>query len=538
MIIALRWLPAAIALLCATRPLPAQGCATETSRTSLAALSGRQIRELRIVTLAPVALPWPAAIIDRLHMRTLSATVRRQLLFAPGDTVDTLKVAESLRRLRSQRYITDAWLDGRHCAGDDAVDLTLTTRDAQSTRPRLKVGSSSSTLVGIEERNLLGTGREASLYLRADGSRVGAGLLLRDPWVPGTNLSASGRLDSFRDGREWLLSVATRRRSVFDRWHAELEASHSMRGSLAVPEDAFRRQAAVLLVGRRISATPQRVVSLLVGAEAARARLFSAPAAAIVGPSAVRRSFLGLDVGVRRESASYDTVSWLMPGRGLLDVPRGSEGEVIIGVGEDFASRRPMLHVDLWGGRMWLPDRRHLIVGDLWGSGYLQDRQWEAATVRASLALYRQASRGVWVARLAGERLFNPDPDVRTLTTSDPTLAAFSTRSRMAEAALAGSLERTVRLAGLTRSVALEGALFGAGSVRWAPVSPNLDRLHVLVLGAGLRVAPTKAGRGTVRLDVGYPVVRSPELRPRPYLAFSVAPWLGALRHRDGRRER
>ena len=538
MITRLRWLPTAtaVALLCAT-PLSAQDCTTETSRTSLAALSGRPIGDLRIVTLEPTALPKLATILNRLHVRTRTATVRRQLLFAAGDTVDTLRVAESLRRLRAQRYLADVWVDGRSCGEEEAVQVTVTGRDARTTRPRVKMGSSSTTLVGIEERNLLGTGREASVYLRSDGSRVGAGFLVSDPWVPGTNLSAMARVDRYRDGREWLLAVATRRRSVFDRWHAELEASRSTRGSLSTPGDAFRRDRGTILIGRQVSATPDRVISLLTGIEAHRATLVSEPSAAIVGPSSVRRSFLGVDLGARREAASYDTLSWLVPGRGLYDVPRGVEGEVLVGAGKDLIFGAPMLHVDLWAGRMWLPDRRHLIVSGAWGSGYLHGGRWDAATIRASIAVYRPARRGVWAARLSGERLFNPDPDVRALAVADPTVKAFPTTSRLAKGAVAGSLERTARLIGLTRSLVLEGALFSAASVRWEPAAPNPERLHVAVLGAGLRATPTKSGRGTVRLDVGYPVVRSPELRPRPYVAISVAPWLGAARQRDGRRQ-
>src|SRR5687768_14522402 len=77
-----------------------QECAEVASQTSLAALTGRRIAAVRVVTADPEPLPGPAGVLSGLHVRTRESTVRRDLLLVPGDTVDTLKVAESLRRLR------------------------------------------------------------------------------------------------------------------------------------------------------------------------------------------------------------------------------------------------------------------------------------------------------------------------------------------------------------------------------------------------------------------------------------------------------
>ena len=71
----------------------AQVCDTVSSRTSLAALSGRPIAAVHVVTADPDPLPGPAAHLGVLHVRTRPSTVRRELLVAAGDTVDTLRVA-------------------------------------------------------------------------------------------------------------------------------------------------------------------------------------------------------------------------------------------------------------------------------------------------------------------------------------------------------------------------------------------------------------------------------------------------------------
>jgi hypothetical protein len=58
------------------------------------------------------------------------------------------------------------------------------------------------------------------------------------------------------------------------------------------------------------------------------------------------------------------------------------------------------------------------------------------------------------------------------------------------------------------------------------------------VLGVGVRLAPFRAARGTARLDFGFPVVRSPGVPARPFVALSLTPAPDAGRHRDGARER
>src|SRR5919201_5364364 len=110
-------------------PRAAAQCDSVVSRTALAAFSGAPIRSLRIVTLAMTPMPGPVHLFDNLHVRTRASTIRRQLLFAAGDTVDTLRVAESLRRLRRLRYLADAAVEARRCGADGGVDVTVTTRD-------------------------------------------------------------------------------------------------------------------------------------------------------------------------------------------------------------------------------------------------------------------------------------------------------------------------------------------------------------------------------------------------------------------------
>jgi hypothetical protein len=541
--VSLHWIRTTIvltALLGALAALPGtaagQSCAQTTSLTSLSEFTGRPIRTLHIVTQDPYAFPGPARVLSVLHVRTQARTIERQLLFAPGDTVDTLRVAESLRRLRDQRYLLDIELQARACEGRDSIDLTLTTRDDWSTKAQLNVKSSSSALVGVEERNLFGTGRQASMRLETDDSRLGIVSSLVDPWVLGSPFEARLRFAQFASGNEYSIGLQNRQRSLFDPWGAELAFSRSTRAGVSEPDEMYRRQAVRFLARRRVYASERHVFSVLGGAEAERADLFASASSLLLGPPAMRRSFAAMDVGGVLRSASYDTLTWMLPGGRIVDVPRGIEGEAIVGVGPDFLASSAVLHVDLWTGRSWQPGGRTLILGDLWGSGYVGNERIDAATMRLGVNAFRAAPRGLWQGQLGIERLFNPDPDLRGMATVDPTIAVIPRDSRLAQTGAFAALERSVHLFRLTRSWVLDGALFGAASVRWDAVATPREILDVGMLGAGLRVAPTKTGRGIFRLDLGYPVAGSPMLDRRPRAALSIIPWFGDLRQRDGRR--
>jgi hypothetical protein len=540
-------LPAFCLLLLVTAPLRAQSCKPIVTRTAPGALSGRPIDSVRVVTLPPDPLPLLSDLADRLHVRTQESTIRRQLLFAPGDTVDTLKIAETMRRLRGRRYLTDAWLVARTCEGAGgteeeakpeagAVSLTLTTRDAWSTRPKVRVGKSGSATVGLEERNLFGTGRAASLYVRSVNSRIGLGASLSDPWVPHTNLTATLSAEGYGDGSEWLASVESRRLSIFDPWQTQLTVTGSTYRGVGDTAGVFSHQWSNFLIAHVVHSTARGVTSVVGGFELDRSSLYAGPEQAIIGPATVRRRFVGLDAGVRRESASYDTLAWLLPEQTFAEIPSGLEWDVVSGLGADLVSHQPMIHTDLWLGRAWEPGRGRLFLADLWSSGFITADRWDAGTLRAHLSYFSAARSGTWQAHLAWEHLFAPDPDVRALATLDPVLPLFRRDARLAETASTASLERDIDLRKLSHAWALQGALFSAFTLRSDPVSPNPEQLYAGVIGAGLRITPLHPGRATLRVDVGIPVTRSPGVRRGPYIGLLVVPWLGADRDRDGRR--
>jgi hypothetical protein len=140
----------------------------------------------------------------------------------------------------------------------------------------------------------------------------------------------------------------------------------------------------------------------------------------------------------------------------------------------------------------------------------------------------------MWSARLTGERFVAPDPDVRTFSSFDATVGALPRQGRFANTSAGFQLERSAHVLRLSSAWSVHAAGIAAGSLRWEPVLPTAERVSVGVLGAGLRLAPNKPGRGSARVDVGFPVVGSSNVPRRPYVALSVMPWFQHGRQRDG----
>src|SRR5690348_7583606 len=167
----------------------AQTCDTLTSRVGLSALAGVPIRAVDIQTLPPtVGVQAFQHAAERMHRVTQPGTIRRELLFGPGDSVDTLRIAESLRRLRALAYLEDAEIEARTCTDSAGVAVTVRTRDSWSAQPIFTMKQRSLAL-GLAESNALGTGRVIRLTVQSDAMGFGAGTAVRDPalW--------NGRLD-------------------------------------------------------------------------------------------------------------------------------------------------------------------------------------------------------------------------------------------------------------------------------------------------------------------------------------------------------
>lgn len=528
---------------CAIAPSArADDCALVESRASLAALSGVRITSIEVVSEGPW-LPKQVQAAAALHPVSRDETIRRQLLFAPGDTVDTLLVGETMRRLRRQRLFSDAVIRARQCDASGGAALVVHTRDSWTLRPTARLRASSTLSFGIEEKNFLGSHRTISVTSELSKHGTGGALSLSDPWLFGSNLSGNVRLAKLGSARAFRAGLRNHEYSVFDRWRAEASVSRISFGDTNVTsERALHSVAAMALAGRRIGSASNVVTLLVAGVEfdSAASVSESRRLAADAPPGTAHvRSFLGVDLGVIRRTAQWDTASWVVPGRGFLDIPVGWEADGVVAGGYERDAHKPAMKIDAWLGRVWIPKRGRILMFDVWASGYAGRMVDANHIARLSGAWYEEGARGLWGARLTAERLLEVDPDLRALSLmpradySAPAVRPYAARGGRT---IAASLERSVRLFQASAASVVEAGGFLAGSYRWQVADVPGERLRAGVVGTRLRLLSANGAVRSVRVDVGYPVVLSEVLPRRPFAVLTVGTLFDVSRQRDGRR--
>lgn len=527
----------------------AQGCDTVTSRTTAASLAGDRIRSLTITPDGPTVLPGAGHALSHLHATTRPGTIRRDLRLAAGDTVDTVAVGETMRRLRLRPYLASAEIVGVRCGGSRDVDLRVVTSDRWSLTPSFGAAANSS-YGGVEERNVLGSGRAASISVASRQGKMGGAVGYGDPYLFNLPIAARVRMAHYSDGGEFRGRFRNAEQSPLDRWRAQFTIAQyrqdvgkisTFDGLPILISQAFHREGAFLLFGRRIG-EPSRssVNSVLFGAEFERASLNAPDNALTVGPKLVERRYHGPTIGLARRAIAFDTVSWLGDRQLLVDVPLGLEMEGTASEGREDVARARAAFGSIWAGRMWLPAPMRLVSLDFWASGYhVQHRNnFDAASTRGLLSYFARRGSVLYTVRGGAEKLVNPDPDVRALATFDPTLPLIPDAYRLSENAIAAEAERAQHIHLPLHTVDVDGAVFVATSLRTASALSQRDRFGVTAIGTGLRLIPNGSGSGTLRLDVLYPLLRNPAARHGITVAVSVTPWLLANRQREDPRLR
>lgn len=106
---------------------------------------------------------------NRLHIRTRSGTIRRLLLFEPGNRWSDARARETARTMRASNFLDPIRVEAR-LEGDSAV-ARVETRDLWTMTPRFNIASADGHFVGsigLNDRNLLGYGKSVALSYRDD----------------------------------------------------------------------------------------------------------------------------------------------------------------------------------------------------------------------------------------------------------------------------------------------------------------------------------------------------------------------------------
>ena len=165
---------------------------------------------------------WLYRAANRFHIVTRDSTIRKQLLFQPGDAYDKRVIEESERILRRNKYLYDAHIRATRAA-DGAVDLVVATRDVWSLAPELSVsrsGGETRSRVGLEETNLLGRGQLLRVLRDNDIERSENIIEFADRNLGRTWVSLTARYSDNSDGDSSLLAVTRPFYALDTRWAA------------------------------------------------------------------------------------------------------------------------------------------------------------------------------------------------------------------------------------------------------------------------------------------------------------------------------
>src|SRR5690554_4372354 len=160
---------------------------SEQNTISYRDFEGKIIRNIHITTLDPFGFSvddtlkqpkrWNEKAGNNLHVNTRNRTVRNLLLFKKHQLLDSVKVKESERLVRSQRYIRRVRVEPVMLSEtSDSVDIHIRVLDSWSLIPQGSISTSKMNLE-LSERNFLGLGHtfRNDFQQRFDDSRSAYG---------------------------------------------------------------------------------------------------------------------------------------------------------------------------------------------------------------------------------------------------------------------------------------------------------------------------------------------------------------------------
>jgi hypothetical protein len=128
------------------------------------------IRNINIITLDPFGYSdtdtirkpgnWGERAGNRLHLKTKKLAIKNLLLFKKNSHYDLLKIEESERIIRAQKFVNRVSIAEELVSEkSDSIDINIRVLDSWSIIPKLSISGSQNSL-GLNERNILGIGHQ------------------------------------------------------------------------------------------------------------------------------------------------------------------------------------------------------------------------------------------------------------------------------------------------------------------------------------------------------------------------------------------
>ena len=167
---------------------------------------------------------WVARVGNALHVQTRASTIRRELLFHPGEPFDSARVAESERNLRALGVFRRVKIDSVRT--DSGLVARVLTKDGWSTKADWRFRSTGGEVaftLGLVEDNLLGTASSAAVRYRKTPDRTSVTLAFRRPRLFVGRVGVAAVYEDRSDGRLSALSLEQPFFALKSRWGFRLD---------------------------------------------------------------------------------------------------------------------------------------------------------------------------------------------------------------------------------------------------------------------------------------------------------------------------
>lgn len=512
---ALRRLLPAILLL-ATAPLRA-------AEPSTGAVAGVPIGDIRIerLNVFDPAVPgenwWPFMTANRIHIPTRESVIRRELLFAPGDPWDPLRIIQSERNLRANGSFRRADIVPV-TRPDGKVDAVVRAQDSWTTNPRVAAGTEggeSFFSFGLEEGNVLGYGKSVFAEQSSAGARRSTAFGYGDPRFMGTRLALSGRYARGDTGdsagvrltRPFYALDSPRAEAVS--WERSLGDGSVFRDGAEYSKYRQRRRVADASAGALLSGDRALVQRGEAGWHSERYQ-YEATGETIAGTLPADREMSGPTLGYSLVSPNYVKETFINQMERVEDFNLGNEFSVRAGwmgraTGSD--QDRFVYRASEQQGLSIAPGRFLIAQMGLGGRVAGGKAQNALATVGLS-AFWKTFWRGdhTFVAHFEGSRGRSLDRDSQIVLGGSTGLRGYKNNSFVGGKAVLVNFEDRFFFEGEWFHLARFGAAVFVDSGAVAPEREGLGWNSVKTdVGVGLRVASTRSrGGGVARIDLAY----------------------------------
>jgi hypothetical protein len=159
---------------------------------------------------------------NKVHVRTHPSVIDSALLFRVGDRYEARVLDESARTLRARGYLADVKIaPGSYDSLANTVAVEVRVRDAWTLAPELKFshrGGQSEWAVGVDDRNLFGTGKQVQIIEKSSFDRDETLLAYGDPNILGSHVRLNAVYSDASDGYRHVLAAERPFYSLDTRW--------------------------------------------------------------------------------------------------------------------------------------------------------------------------------------------------------------------------------------------------------------------------------------------------------------------------------